>query len=389
MQILARHSPTNAYSAMSPKRQWMSAAAGVDLFLTAGGDGRILVDPVTKRNRYATTATPSRHEIFLSSSTASTITSRAYHAVEMAWAELTADTNDCQGINAWFDRIRARLLDLYGIEGSDVILTGYGTDAELIGLAIAESVLGGRLTNVVIAPAETGRGVLRAAKGAHFLDSTPFGQDRRAGSPLNGWGSADIAVEPIEIRDSQGNLRGAANVDAEARLRASAAIQKGRSVLLHRLETSKTGRSGLTVAAASQILAGAPNQVLVVVDCCQLRCSRERVQQLLQLGFMVAITGSKFFGGPPFSGALLLPPKILGRIRQLALPDGLADYSSRLDWSPDLRAKVWMRWTNAANLGLGLRRIAALSEMERFFALPDDLRSKVLVASVVESVAVF
>ncbi len=50
MQILARHSPTNAYSAMSPKRQWMSAAAGVDLFLTAGGDERILVDPVTKRN---------------------------------------------------------------------------------------------------------------------------------------------------------------------------------------------------------------------------------------------------------------------------------------------------------------------------------------------------
>src|SRR5208282_2065577 len=105
----------------------MSAAAGVDLFLTAGGDERILVDPVTKRNRYATTATPSRHEIFLSSSTASTITSRAYHAVEMAWAELTADTNgDCQNINAWFDRIRARLLDLYGIEGSDVILQGPG-----------------------------------------------------------------------------------------------------------------------------------------------------------------------------------------------------------------------------------------------------------------------
>jgi hypothetical protein len=103
MQILARNSATNALSAMSPRRQWMSAPAGVDLFLTAGGDERIVVDPVTKRNRYATTATPSRREIFLSSSTASTITS-GYRAVEMAWAELTVDTNgDCQGINAWFD----------------------------------------------------------------------------------------------------------------------------------------------------------------------------------------------------------------------------------------------------------------------------------------------
>lgn len=173
-------------------------------------------------------------------------------------------------------------------------------------------------------------------------------------------------------------MRVAADIDAEARSLAGAAIQAGRNVLLHLLQTSKTGRSGLTDPAASQILASAPQHVVVVVDCCQLRCSRERVRQLLRGGFMVAITGSKFFGGPTFSGALLLPPRILGRLRQLALPAGLADYSSRLDWPGDLRAKARVPWASEANLGLGLRWVAALDEMERYFAAPSDLRRRAL-----------
>jgi hypothetical protein len=102
------------------------------------------------------------------------------------------------------------------------------------------------------------------------------------------------------------------------------------------------------------------------------------VREFLRRGFMVAITGSKFFGGPPFSGSLLMPPSILARIGRLALPEGLADYSSHLDWPRDLRAKTEMGWTSQANLGLGLRWIAALSEMESFFALPGDLRSGIL-----------
>jgi len=75
---------------------------------------------------------------------------------------------------------------------------------------------------------------------------------------------------------------------------------------------------------------------------------------------------------------LLVPPALLRRIEQLAPPAGLADYSSRLDWPGDLLAKVRLRWANEANLGLGLRWVAALSEMERYFAAPGDLRRGVL-----------
>jgi hypothetical protein len=369
----------NFHLAERLRREPRTRVAAPTLLLTAGGDERIRIDPATGRNRYATTATPRPDEIFLSSSTASTISPRAYRAVESAWAGLSTDAPDGHSrIDHLFDDLRARLLALFGVAGGDVVLAGSGTEVELIALAIARSIAPGPLTNIVLAPAETGSGVLRAAAGAHFLDSTPFGEDRTAGVRLNGWADADINAVAVEIRDSAGNLRSAADIDAEAHQRARAALAEGRNVLLHRLETSKTGRAGLTAAAAAQIAANALERVIVVVDCCQMRCSRRRIRQYLECGFMVAITGSKFFGGPPFSGALLLPPKILRRIGCLALPEGFADYSSRLDWPRDLWAKTELRWRNEANLGLGLRWIAALEEMARFYTLPCDLRREVL-----------
>ena len=149
--------------------------------LASGGDERIARDPATGRNRYGTTATPSPREIFLSSSTATTITPRAYRAAQTAWAALSsAPPGDRPGLEGWFDSIRERLAALFGIAGCGVILTGSGTEAELTTLAIASAVVERPLSNIVMAPAETGSGVLRAAGGAHFLNSTAFGGRRPA-----------------------------------------------------------------------------------------------------------------------------------------------------------------------------------------------------------------
>ena len=369
----------NLHTARRPEPQSADFASGVDLLLASGGDERIAPDPVTRRNRYGTMATPSPGEIFLSSSTASTITPRAYRAAESAWAALTAGSiGDRRGLEPWFDDIRARLAGLFGIAGCGVILTGSGTEAELTTLTLVKSVLHGPLTNIVVAPAETGSGVLSAANGAHFINSTAFGERCAAGVRLDGWTDSDIERTSVEIRDASGAPRSAADVDEEARTLANAALAAGRNVLLHCLESSKTGLAGLTPATAAQIQASSPRRVAVVVDCCQLRCSREHVRRMLRLGFMVVITGSKFFAGPPFSAALLAPAGLLRRVERWAPPAGLADYSSRLDWPGDLREELRMNWRNEANVGLGLRWVAALSEMERFFATPEPLRRAAL-----------
>jgi hypothetical protein len=375
----AQNPPMNIRTVTKPAGDFSANGRGADLLLAHGGDARIFLDPVTRRNRYGIGVKPCPGEICLSSSTASTITARAHSAVRLAWSALAGDgSNAAPSLPAWFENIRARLLALFGIAGAGVILAGSGTEAELIALAIAKNVLGDPLTNIVIAPAETGSGVLLAARGARFLDTTPFGAGGPAGDRLQGWAEADIETATIDIRDSLGDLRDPAAIDAQALEQCQAALAAGRSVLLHRLETSKTGRSGLTIGGALQGLAEAPKHVLVLVDCCQLRLSQARIRRFLQLGFMVSITGSKFFGGPPFSGALLVPPALMAGLRSLTLPAGLADYSARLDWPAELAARTDLRWLQEANLGLGLRWIAALEEMERFFALPGDMRAEVL-----------
>ena len=55
----------------------------------------------------------------------------------------------------------------------------------------------------------------------------------------------------------------------------------------------------------------------VLVDACQMRLPLERIRACLAAGWMVLVTGSKFFGGPPFAGALLVPAPIITRASQL------------------------------------------------------------------------
>jgi hypothetical protein len=152
-----------------------------------------------------------------------------------------------------------------------------------------------------------------------------------------------------------------ADVDAECRERALAEVAEGRHVLLHVMDQTKTGLLAPTNAGA--IAEKLPN-IDVVVDACQARVSVATVQAYLARGFMVLMTGSKFFTGPPFAGALLLPPRVASRLAgDHALPAGLADYFGRFEW-PETRATAAL--SGSANAGLTLRWAAALAEMKAF-----------------------
>jgi len=344
----------------------LSGEPQLTLMLTAGGDERIALDPATRRNRYGVTPTPAETEIFFSSSTASAPTRRGFEAALADWRALGAGLP----LPDWFETLRARIRDAYGTPDCEVVLAPSGTETEYLALVAALAAAPGPLTNLVVAPQETGRGVLLAAHGAHFLPTAPFQGDVTPGERIAGFDAADIRVETIEIRDASGALRPTEDV-AETALRAARrALAGGRSVLAHYLAVSKTGRTGLDLEAIDAIHALAPDRVTIVADCCQLRTTPEQIRALLRRGFLVAITGSKFAGGPPFCGALLLPASLCARFGAFTAPSGLAGHSSRLDWPDRLREQLNIASCNDANLGLGLRWSAALPEIERFVATP-------------------
>lgn len=105
----------------------------------------------------------------------------------------------------------------------------------------------------------------------------------------------------------------------------------------------------------------------VLVDACQFRIATPTLRAYLEQGFMVALTGSKFVTGPPFSGALLIPS--VGRRREKQAPRTLPAYSTRADWPQGWDTAGLPE--NAANFGLLLRWEAALEELRMFRSVPD------------------
>jgi hypothetical protein len=108
-----------------------------------------------------------------------------------------------------------------------------------------------------------------------------------------------------------------------------------------------------------------------------LRCSFDEIEADLESGFLVMVTGSKFAGGPPFCGALLVPQDRVAQLRGLELPAGLAAYSARFDWPQSLGVASSGHAFALANLGMGLRWEAALAEIEAYAAIPARRRDEI------------
>jgi hypothetical protein len=344
--------------------------------LTGGGDERIAIDPLTGRNRYGAPPGKACDEVWFSSSTASAISPRGYEAARAAVRGL-AGAPEKWPVPGWFDRIRDRLAALFGIPQTEVILSSSGTELELIALVVARNIQHRPLTNVVLAPTETGRGVPLAAAGRHFLGTAPFAAEVECGRLLEGLEADESKVEIVEIRDRNGVPRSADSIDDAVVRSVEAIIASGGDALVHLLDCSKTDRTALRRTTAAALMATYPGRLLVVVDACQLRCSREQIQADLNAGFMVMMTGSKFACAPPFAGALLLPPAIVARFRCAKLPKGLLAYTAANDWPLGLRERLEGGFVASANFGMGLRWEAALVELESLFALDSALRARV------------
>ncbi|MDE1157429.1 MAG: hypothetical protein PW791_03925 [Neorhizobium sp.] len=341
-------------------------AASTALMLVSGGDRRIVPDPVTGRNRYGTLVSPAEGEISFASTTASNISTESFRAAGEALERLIDPDAPGQTTPAvWFGDIRQRMKSGLGANGSEVVLAASGTDLELLALALVTGLSARPLTNIVIAPDETGSGVPRAAAGFHYSDLTALGDEALAGTPVDGMAIERIDMVTVFIRDPEGRRRHETAVDADVIAATEIALKQGYDVLLHVLDTSKTGLSGVSRAAARHAAGLAPGRVHVIVDACQFRCPTSTLRADLDDGFMVAVTGSKFLAGPPFAGALLIPQALASEFSAPGrLPLGFASYCAGQDWPMAMREKMNFPFGQEANVGLGLRWIAALEHLD-------------------------
>ena len=93
---------------------------------------------------------------------------------------------------------------------------------------------------------------------------------------------------------------------------------------------------------------------------------------------MVLFTGSKFYGGPPFSGALLIPASCCPNAVGLdSVPAGFRDYFTAGEQPTEWFA-TRSTLSQQPNLGLVLRWTAALAEIDAYYAIAPERRYEVL-----------
>jgi hypothetical protein len=360
-------------------RQLGEIFAPLEYVLASGGDARLQLDPITHLNGYGCRPYPRPEAFTFASSTATSISERAYLCAEAEHHDLIR-AGLRQGfesaVDDRFERLRVELREVLGLadSGVEIVFSPSGTDSTLQALLVARAVLGSPLASVIAAADETGSGVGEAASGRHFSALTSRGATVKRGDPIRGLAEGVRRVA-LPLRDKSGSACASGVMDERVSRAVAEAVAAGERVLLHAMDHSKLAARCPSPECLHAITVEAAGAAQIVVDACQMRLGRARLKRHLGQGHMVLITGSKFFTGPPFSGALLVPRALSERMAAAdAVPAGVAEYSGRSDWPKSwrgLRAALPAR----APLGPLLRWIAALAEMRAYFAVPASFRS--------------
>jgi hypothetical protein len=176
-----------------------------------------------------------------------------------------------------------------------------------------------------------------------------------------------------------GAMRSASEIDAAVIEAVAGQISLGRKVVLQTMDSSKLDWRAPSDGCLRYLDARWPHAVQIVVDACQMRIGRPRIREYLDREYIVLATGSKFFTGPAFSGALLFPKTLAERIAAwTALPDGIADYATRYDL-PGRWFAIRAALSDVPNVGQWLRWEAALEEMRSYYGLPASYRRSALM----------
>jgi hypothetical protein len=307
--------------------------------------------------------------------------------------------------------IRERLRSVLELSFEDLIsLFPSGTDAELMPAVVActraakeraDNKRGHEVFSIVTAAGEVGSGTTLASMGQHFAKQLPSGRftskDERQVFD-DRFSSIDLG-----LRDSDGRLLSLEERDQiveRAVEQASQAIgtdglPRFGCIVVHMVLGSKTGKCMPSSACLDRLVKQYGSLVLPVVDACQGRLKPLAIRECLDKERVVLCTGSKFFGGPPFSGVCLLSQRV-GKELEHALM--MEDAKSLIDRSklreyivasllsddlPNMRALLPQR---PLNYGVLMRWTFALHSMESFFVdVPRNDRFK-LMASWAEGV---
>lgn len=333
------------------------------LAMTTGGDARIVLTPDRHQNRYYSAPYP-QGVLAYASSTANDISADAFAAVSGL-----GEQDYGAGLNALRNRIRAA----YAIpEDVGIVFAPSGTDLEYVALACVHD-RAERLHNVLLGADEVGSGCIHSAHGRYFANETALGVQVRPGEPVAGLGER-VSIEDVPVRDALGHAYTSGCI--RDRIEQGIEGNPDAHTLVHVVHGSKTGLILPLLEDIDDLIARHGERITLVVDACQARITSAAIADYLKRDAIVFVTGSKFMGGPPFSGFALVPAALAQRAPRL--PDGLGTVFRRAEWPAGWPGAEALE--DRANPGLLLRLEASVFELERFQSLSLDRIERVVLA---------
>lgn len=329
-------------------------------WMTRGGDARIVLDPVTALNRYHSAPYP-RDVLAFASSTANDLSADAMAYLEAEFAGGADRLEAGNAYAAYLEKLRGRIAAAYKLPGgTDIFFAPSGTDLEYVALLAVAGRKPNGVANLLLGADEVGSGCIHSAAGCYFANETALVADVKPCVAISGLPPIEMGDFPV--RNAGGEAYDSATLVGQMEAAIGKALAEGRYPLVHVVHGSKTGLVLPHLDDIDRLQLRFGGDVAFVVDACQARITTQAIHDYLARGIIVFLTGSKFMGGPPFSGFALLPAGIATAAAPLA--GGMA--------SVFRRAEVPAGWAGAevlpdsGNAGLALRLSASLFELERF-----------------------
>lgn len=329
-------------------------------WMTRGGDARIVLDPETGLNRYYSAPYP-RDVLALASSTANDISADAYADLEQRFPNGAEHLQDGAVYAAFLNELRDEIRAAYALDGEvDIFFSPSGTDLEYVALLAVAGRRPGGVVNILLGADEVGSGCIHSAAGQYFAEETACGKATTPRQPIAGLPPIEMADLPVRREDGEAHDSG--SLSAAMAPAIAAALGENRFPLVHIVHGSKTGLVLPHLDDVDALRARFGDDVAFVVDACQARITTQAVHDYLARGIIVFLTGSKFMGGPPFSGFALLPKGMAASAAPIAA--GMADVFRRAEIPADWPGREVCR--DDGNAGLALRLAASLFELGRF-----------------------
>ena len=364
------------YSNTLFKESWIpileNLAKPTEYLLMSGGDLRLNIDEFELLNKYGCRPFPRPEAYTFASSTATSVSNYAFDKTDKVRTILIQNSLK-RGLknatNEFSELLKNNLRKSLKIKDDcQIIFSPSGTDSSLQIAAITQIVSDKEITHVLVASDETGSGVPTALKGCHFENTTALNYPVKKGDKIKGFRDVDLIQVPF--RDENGQLKSSTQLDTEIFDAISNTNDSGRHIVLHAMDQSKLGYQSPSEEMIRRLNKLNNLSIQIIVDGSQLRLDPIDIRTYLNKGYIVTITGSKYFTGPPYAGALIIPKNVSESINavKITIPEGLTQYYNHSDWPTSWFCSKDL--PDGFNYGSSMRWNAAIVEMDRYYKTP-------------------